>query len=133
MFLQAAPNIPFIVILLIVLVTAKIMGEVLERFGQPSMIGEVLAGILLGPSVLNLIQVTGNLSVLADLGVFFLIVLAGMEIEVEEIRNSVRGRNGMIAILGFFIPFISGAGIGYFFHFNTTFNIILGLCIAITA
>lgn len=133
MFLQSAPHIPFIVILLIILVSAKILGEVMERFGQPSMIGEVLAGIIIGPSIFNLIDITSNLSVIADLGVFFLIVLAGFEIEVEEIRNSIRGRNGLIAILGFLIPFISGTTAGYIFSGNTTFSIILGLCIAITA
>lgn len=133
MFLQSAPHIPFIVILLIILVSAKILGEIMERFGQPSMIGEVLAGIIIGPSIFNLIDITSNLSVIADLGVFFLIVLAGFEIEVEEIRNSIRGRNGLIAILGFLIPFISGTTAGYIFSGNTTFSIILGLCIAITA
>lgn len=132
MLVQSATQIPFVVILLVVLVLAKVLGEIMEHFGQPSMIGEVLAGIILGPSVLSLIH-AGDVSALSELGVFMLIMMAGMEIEVEEIRNSIRGRNGLIAVLGFLIPFITGAAIGYFFNFNTTLSIILGLCIAITA
>jgi Kef-type K+ transport system membrane component KefB len=126
-------QLPLIFSLLIVLVVAKILGEVAERFGQPSLIGEVLAGVILGPSLLNVIHNTAELKVIADLGVFLLIVMAGLEIEVEEIRNSIRGKNFWIAMLGFIIPFISGTLIGYAFHFNNTFSIILGLCIAITA
>ena len=77
-------QLPLIFSLLIVLVAAKILGEVAERFGQPSMIGEVVAGMILGPSLLNVIQNTAELKVLAELGVFLLIVMAGLEIELSE-------------------------------------------------
>lgn len=126
-------ELPFIVNLLILLLTAKLLGELAERFGQPSMIGEVIAGVILGPSILNIIPGAGEIKVIAELGVFMLIVLAGMEIEVEEIRNSIRGRNIWIALLGFIVPMLSGIGIGLIFHFSNTFTIFLGLCIAITA
>ncbi len=126
-------QLPFIVNLLILLLTAKLFGELAERFRQPSMIGEVLAGVILGPSLLNIIPAAGEIKVIAELGVFMLIVLAGMEIEVEEIRNSIRGKNLWIALLGFIIPLLSGIGIGLVFNFTNTFTIFLGLCIAITA
>ncbi len=49
------PNfeLPFFVSLLLLLVLARIFGEIMERFKQPAMIGEILAGIILGPSILN--------------------------------------------------------------------------------
>ncbi|MCX6246927.1 MAG: cation:proton antiporter [Bacteroidetes bacterium] len=133
MFHLINSQLPLIFSLLIVLVVAKILGEVAEHFGQPSMIGEVLAGVILGPSLLNVVQNTMDLKVVAELGIFLLIVMAGLEIQVEEIRNSIRGKNIWIALLGFVIPFIGGALTGYAFHYNNTFSIILGLCIAITA
>lgn len=133
MFHLVNSQLPLIFSLLIVLVAAKILGEVAERFGQPSMIGEVIAGIILGPSLFNVIQNTAELKVIAELGVFLLIVMAGLEIEAEEIRNSIRGKNIWIALLGFVIPFAGGTITGYAFNFNNTFSIILGLCIAITA
>jgi Kef-type K+ transport system membrane component KefB len=133
MFHLINSQLPLIFSLLLVLVSAKILGEVAERFGQPSMIGEVLAGVILGPSLLNVVQNTAELKVLAELGVFLLIMMAGLEIEVEDIRNSLRGKNAYIILLGFIIPFIGGAFTGWAFHYNYTFSIILGLCIAITA
>ena len=133
MFHLIHSQLPFVAVLLIVLVSAKVMGEISERLGQPSMIGELIAGLILGPSVFHIIGSSADLKVVSDLGVFLLIVLAGMEIEVEEIRNSIRGRNSWIAIMGFIIPFISGFLLGLGFHFNYTFSIFLGLCIAITA
>jgi Kef-type K+ transport system membrane component KefB len=126
-------QLPFVVNLLVLLLAAKLLGELAERFGQPSMIGEVIAGVLLGPSVFNIIPAPSEIKVIAELGVFMLIVLAGMEIEVEEIKNSIRGKNLWIALLGFIIPLISGLVIGFGFHFTYTFTIFLGLCMAITA
>ncbi len=126
-------QLPFIVNLLILLLTAKLFGEVAERLRQPSMIGEVLAGVILGPSLLNIIPHPGELRTIAELGVFMLIVLAGMQIEVEEIRRSIRGKNLLIALLGFLVPMASGIAIGLIFRFSNTFTVFLGLCIAITA
>jgi Kef-type K+ transport system membrane component KefB len=133
MFHLMHTELPFIVNLLILLLSAKVLGEVAERFGQPSMIGEVLAGVLLGPSIFNIIAAPGQIGVIAELGVFMLIVLAGLEIDMEEIRNSIRGRNLWIAVLGFLIPMASGILIGLGFDFTNTFTIFIGLCIAITA
>ncbi len=133
MFHLVHTQLPFIVNLLILLLVAKLLGELAERFRQPSMIGEVMAGVILGPSLLHIIPDAGEIKVIAELGVFMLIVLAGMEIEVEEIRNSIRGKNIWIALLGFIVPMASGIGIGLLFHFSNTFTIFLGLCIAITA
>lgn len=126
-------QLPFIVNLLILLLSAKILGELAERFGQPAMIGEVLAGVLLGPSMFNIIPISGDIRPIADLGVFLLILMAGMEISAEEIRDSIRGKNFWIALFGFLIPMGSGLLIGHLFHFSNIFTIFLGLCIAITA
>ncbi|MDP1624036.1 MAG: cation:proton antiporter [Bacteroidales bacterium] len=126
-------QLPFIVNLLVLLLAAKLLGELAERFRQPSMIGEIVAGVILGPSLLNIIPGPGELKVIAELGVFMLIVLAGMEIEVESIRDSIRGRNLWIGLLGFIVPMFSGMIIGLMFNFSYTFTIFLGLCIAITA
>jgi Kef-type K+ transport system membrane component KefB len=126
-------QLPFIVNLLILLLSAKILGELAERLGQPAMIGEVLAGVILGPSLFNIIPIVGEIKPIAELGVFLLIFMAGMEIEPEEIRNSIRGRNLWIGLLGFAIPMGCGFLIGLFFHFSNIFTIFLSLCIAITA
>jgi len=124
---------PFIVNLLILLLSAKLLGELAERFRQPSMIGEVMAGVILGPSLFNLIPGPGDIKIIAELGVFMLIIMAGMEIEIEEIRRSIFGKNIWISILGFLIPMASGIATGLVFNFSNTFTAFLGLCMAITA
>ena len=85
-------TLPFTVTLLLLLLLARFLGELLERFGMPSMIGEILAGIIVGPALLGIVQYASELKVLSELGVFLLIILAGIEIRPEEIRNSVRGK-----------------------------------------
>jgi Kef-type K+ transport system membrane component KefB len=124
---------PFIVSLLLLLLTARVLGEVFERFGKPGMIGEVLAGILIGPSVFGFIGTTPEMKVISDLGVFLLVVLAGLEIGFDELRDSLRSRYTWISFLGFSIPFGSGLAVGFLFHYNFVFSVFLGLCIAITA
>ena len=126
-------ELPFFAILLLLIILAKFLGEIMERFGQPSMIGEIFAGIIIGPSVLNIVHASNELKVISDLGVFLLIFMAGLEIDVEEIRKTMHGKNGWIAILGFIIPMAFGLLIGKFFHLETMLIIFLGLCIAITA
>ena len=122
---------PFIEAILLLLVTARIAGEVAERLGQPAMIGEILAGVILGPSVLGLIQVTPELKAIADIGVFLLVLLAGMEIDVHDVLAAVRGRGIWIGLLGFCVPLLLGVGVGLIFSIER--SIFLGLCIAITA
>ncbi len=126
-------QVPFIVLLLCVLLLARMLGEIMERFNQPSMIGEVLAGIILGPTLLNFAHPSPELKVISDLGVFLLVILAGMEIDIEELRASMKGRNSWIALLGFIIPMFSGIVIGLIFKLDIMLTVFLALCISITA
>ena len=124
---------PLIVMLLALLLAAKVLGEIFEHFSQPSMAGEVIAGVILGPAVLNVVSNTEELRVIADLGIFLLIAMAGMEINVEDIRNSIRGRHSWIAFMGFLLPFLSGVLIGLGFNLSYTLSLYIGLCLSITA
>lgn len=105
----------------------------MERIGQPAMIGEVLAGMIMGPSILNFVSPSPELKVIADLGVFLLIVVAGLEIRLDDLRNSIRGRSKWIAILGFIVPCAFGLVVGYLFKLDFLITIFVSLCIAITA
>ncbi len=122
---------PLIESILLLLVLSRVAGEVAERYGQPSMIGEIAAGIVLGPSVLNLIQVTPELRAIADLGVLLLVFLAGMEMDVHDLFGALRGRGIWVGIMGFVVPLVLGILVGHAFGLERT--IFLGLCIAITA
>lgn len=126
-------ELPFFANLLILLVLARLFGEIMERFKQPAMIGEILAGVLLGPTILNFIHRTEDLKVISELGVFLLVIIAGLEIHLEEIIKSMKGRNIIISIAAFFIPLISGYLVGNYFGQDVMSTIFIGLCVAITA
>jgi Kef-type K+ transport system membrane component KefB len=126
-------ELPFFANLLILLVLARLFGEVMERFKQPAMIGEILAGVLLGPTLLNFIHRTEELKVISELGVFLLVIIAGLEIHLDEIIKSMKGRNIIISIAAFFIPLISGYLVGNYFGQDVMSTIFIGLCVAITA
>jgi Kef-type K+ transport system membrane component KefB len=124
---------PLIESILLLLVVSRIAGEIAERYRQPSMIGEIVAGILLGPSVFALITMTPQLKAIAELGVLLLVFLAGMEIDLHDLRTAMQGRRIWIGIMGFVVPLVLGIATGWAFGFDMTRNTFLGLCIAITA
>lgn len=126
-------QLPLMLILLILLLFSKVFGELLERFGIPALTGEILGGLILGPTVLGLVKDSHEIRAIADLGVLMLIVMAGLEIRSGEVRTALRGKNIWTAILGFVIPGAGGYLLGNVFGFDTLFNIFLGLCLAISA
>jgi Kef-type K+ transport system membrane component KefB len=126
-------ELPFFAVLLLLLVLARVFGEIMERFKQPAMIGEILAGIILGPSVLNIIHRTSELKVISDLGVFLLVIIAGLEINFDDILKSIRGKNIIISLAAFFIPITSGFFVGKLFGQEVMTTVFIGLCVAITA
>lgn len=126
-------ELPFFTNLLILLVTARIFGEIFERFKQPAMIGEIIAGILLGPSIFNLIHRTEDIQVISELGIFLLVIIAGLEINIDDIIKSLKGRNIIISLMAFFIPVVSGIAVGWVFNQDLMTTVFIGLCVAITA
>ncbi len=126
-------GLPLFANLLILLVAARLLGELFERFKQPAMIGEVLAGIILGPTVLNIIHPTHEIQVISELGIFLLVIIAGLEINIDEVVKSFKGKNLIISLSAFFLPIFSGFAVGYFFGANAMTTVFIGLCIAITA
>jgi Kef-type K+ transport system membrane component KefB len=126
-------ELPFFTNLLILLVTAKVLGEIFERFKQPAMIGEILAGIIVGPSLFGIVHLTENIKVISELGIFLLVILAGLEINIDDILKSLKGKSLIISIMAFFVPLSSGFAVGYFFGLELMTTMFIGLCIAITA
>jgi Kef-type K+ transport system membrane component KefB len=96
--------------MLIVFGSAKLLAEFFERLNQPGIVGEILAGVLVGPSVLNWIQPADFLSTLAQLGVMFLLFRVGLEVKASELM-AVGGTASLVAVLGVVAPFFLGWGI----------------------
>jgi len=96
--------------MLVVFVSAKLLAELFERFGQPGIVGEILAGVLIGPSVLGWMAPNQILTVLAELGVMFLLFRVGLEVKSSEMMQ-VGGIGLLVAVAGVIVPFVLGWGI----------------------
>jgi len=96
--------------LLVVFGSAKLMAEVFERLRQPGIVGEIISGVLLGPSVLGWIAPNDLLKALADLGVMFLLFHAGLQVKASALLR-VGGTATLVAALGAGATFFGGLGI----------------------
>jgi len=109
--LAASPEtVQFLVMMLVVFGSAKVLGELSQRLGQPSIVGALLAGILIGPTALHLVEPNHFLSALSELGVMFLLFQVGLEVKASELMRS--GRIALlVAILGVVVPLGAGFAI----------------------
>ncbi len=119
--------------LLVLIITARLMGHLFARYNQPAVVGEMLAGVVLGPAVLGFIEPSAALSGISALAVFLVVLAAGLEMDLASVVRAMKGSGLVIAALGFVLPFGSGLLIAEIFGLDAMRMIFLGLCIAITA
>jgi Kef-type K+ transport system membrane component KefB len=119
--------------LLVLVVAARLLGKLFARYNQPEVVGEILAGIILGPALLNLIVPNPSLAGIAELAVFLVILSAGLEMRFDEVVGAMRGRGFLLAAISFLIPFAGGAAVGAWYDLDAMRIVFLGLCVSITA
>ncbi len=124
---------PLLTSLLILIVLARLLGRLFVKYNQPSIVGEMLAGVILGPSLLNFIQSTEALAGISELAIFLVVLSAGLEMNFKDIVNVMKGKGLVIALSGFFIPLVSGILVGLAFDLGAIKTVFLGLCVSITA
>ena len=119
-------------VILLLLVTAKGLGELLERVGFPSLIGEIAAGAILGPAVLGLIGPGEPIEVFADIGLIVLLFMSGAQLNMRTFANS--GKAGaIVAVAGVAIPLFAGIVLGIASGFNTIHSLFIGIALSITS
>jgi Kef-type K+ transport system membrane component KefB len=101
-----------------------------SRINQSAVIGLILVGLLVGPSVLGLITYTDFVAGLAHLGAVILLFVIGLEFNVREILSL---RNGVIAGVGVIVPWIGGYGISLMFGYDTASAIFIGTALTATS
>jgi len=107
LLLSAEDHGKILLALFIALVAAKLLAELFERLRQPAVVGEIIAGILIGPALLNWVQPTDVMDALAEIGVIFLLFTVGLETRPSDIFK-VGGTATVVAVLGVLVPFVAG-------------------------
>ena len=102
----------FLLDLLIILLTARIFAELATRLQSPSVIGELFAGIVLGPSLLGWMEPAEAVRLLAEIGIILLLFEVGLETDLRQLALTGL-RATVVATGGFVLPFVFGFGLGY--------------------
>lgn len=118
--------------LTLILIIAKAAAEVSERIGIPAVIGEIVAGIMIGPSLLGLVEPSDAIRVLAEVGVIILLAEVGLEMDLDELRKV--GRVSMfVAVIGVAVPMSSGFFAGTVMGESVNASLFLGAALAATS
>jgi len=122
-----------LLLIFVAFLAAKVGGEIMERLKMPSVTGELMAGIVLGPSILNLITADQTFfDVLAQLGATFLLFSVGMETKLSELR-----RIGLVAtsvaVLGVVTPFVMGYYVSILLFMSSVEAMFVGAALVATS
>ena len=118
--------------LFVVLLAAKMGEELFQRLGQPGIVGEILAGVAIGPSVLGLAEPTEALEVFAELGVVFLLFWVGLETRLSEMLEVGRSA-AWVGAAGVVLPFAGGLAFAVALGEPTATAIFVGVALVATS
>jgi len=93
-----------------IILTARAFAEIAAWLGSPPIVGELCAGIVLGPSLLGLVEPNAVINLLAELGIILLLFEVGLETDIGRLISS-GGRAASVAVAGFIFPFVLGFGL----------------------
>ena len=134
-----------------IIIVARFFGWIFRKIGQPSVIGEILAGIVLGPSLVGAyfpefsaalfpFESLGNLQFLSQIGLILFMFVVGMELDLKVLKNKAN-EAVVISHASIVIPFALGIGLAYFIYHKfapegvkfLSFSLFLGIAMSITA
>ena len=121
-----------LVALFLVLLAAKVGDELFKRLRQPALVGEILAGVVIGPSVLGIVEPNETLEVFAELGVVFLLFWVGLETRLSDMRE-VGATAARVGALGVIVPFAAGYGAGAVLGESAGTSVFIGAALVATS
>lgn len=123
----------FLIQLVIILFSARIVGEIAVYLKIPSVIGELIAGVLIGPSILGWVQISPPIYLLAQIGIILLLFEVGMETDIRRL-TSAGIKSFTVAVSGVIFPFIFGLCVSYyFFSFTWLSSLFIGSVLTATS
>jgi len=125
-------SIPIFKQLLILMVVIWTIAVILRRIGLPTIMGELIAGILIGPAVFGFIEPNEIIDVLAQLGIFFIMLHTGVETNPREFITALRKSFG-IATIGALFPFLAATTVALIFGYSTNTALFVGITLTATA
>ena len=108
--------------LALILLSTKVLSLVTKRFKLPQVVGSLLAGLILGPAVFNIIEETDFIKQLAEVGVIVLLFNAGLESNLSEFKKSGK-TSFIVAVMGVMIPLIGGTILAYCINHGKVENV----------
>ncbi len=118
--------------LILILVGAKVLGELAERSGFPSLVGEISAGILLGPALLGWVVPGETIEIFSDIGIIVLLFISGAQLNIRTFSRSEKA--GMVtAVGGIAVPFLLGFLLGILSGLGMIVSLLIGTTLSITS
>ncbi|CAG7657090.1 cation:proton antiporter [Paenibacillus allorhizosphaerae] len=118
--------------LAIILFASKVAGDTSVKLGQPSVLGKLIIGIVLGPTVLGVVTNTEILQEISQIGVILLMFIAGLETDTEQFKSTGKA-SAYVGVLGILVPFTLGYGAGMAIDLPPIQSIFLGLLLSATS
>lgn len=118
--------------IVLILIFTKLGAIISRKLKMPEVLGALIAGVILGPVALNIVQYDNNIKLLSDLGVIMLMFAAGLETNLEEFKKA-GFTSFIIAVAGIILPLILGTLGAYLFFNNLNENIFIGVILTATS
>lgn len=122
----------FVLVLAIILIFTKIAGDLSVRLGQPSVLGKLIVGVILGPALLGWVQPTDFIHHMSEIGVLLLMFIAGLETDLEQLKKNWKSAFA-VAVGGVILPFIGGYGSAIAFGMTQAHALFFGLLFCATS
>lgn len=122
----------FILTFLVILLFTKMAGDVSVRIGQPAVLGKLIAGIVLGPALLGVVQSNDFIHYFSEIGVLLLMFIAGLETNLEQLRRQWKPAFA-VAVGGIILPFIAGSAVAGMFGWGMNYTLFMGVLFSATS
>lgn len=118
--------------LFLILIATIALGLGAQRIGLPVVVGQLLAGVLLGPSLLNIVQISHSIDLMAEIGVMILMFIVGLETDINQLKANIKP-SLVVAFLGAVCPMVGFYFLAQAYHFSPEQALFWGVVFAATS